>query len=73
MPGSAIVDVIMVSRLFEIMSGCYTLFLVVWCVVGCFRAVLDCSSRLGSTKPFRLYSAALVCYVVSSCFGSFTL
>ena len=63
----------MALKLFEIMSGCYTLFLVVWCVIGCFRAVLDRSSRLGSTKPFRVYSAALVRYVVSSCFGSFTL
>ena len=47
-------------RLFETVLGCYTL------IFGCFecfrffRAVLDCLGHRGSTKPFKLCSAALV-------------
>ena len=42
-------------RLFETVLGCYTLI---------FGAVLNCLGHLGSTKPFKLYSAALVRCVV---------
>ena len=51
-------------RMFKTVLGCYTL------IFGCFecfrffRAVLNCLGHLGSTKPFRLCSAALVRCVV---------
>ena len=51
-------------RLFKTVLSCYTL------IFGCFecfrffRAVLNCLGHLGSTKPFRLCSAALVRCVV---------
>ena len=44
-------------KLFETVLGCYTLFLVLSCV-------LDRSGRLGSTTPVKLYSASLVRCVV---------